>query len=120
MVATSETIGKIYESAFRVPKKRIICLGQPRNDVFYENSLKSASEFNIPLVIIDKEYYFKKALHESSVIGDNIKNRIYELYMSSSPLDREKLFCLVMRGETDFSNMQQTNAEDPKECKYSQ
>ena len=40
VVATSETIGKIYESAFRVPKKRIICLGQPRNDVFYENSLK--------------------------------------------------------------------------------
>lgn len=37
VVATSGTIAKIYESAFRVPKERILCLGQPRNDVFYEN-----------------------------------------------------------------------------------
>lgn len=39
VVATSETIAKIYESAFRVPKERVICLGQPRNDVFFDEEL---------------------------------------------------------------------------------
>ena len=31
----------------------------------YEDSLKAASEFDIPLIIIDKEYYFRKAVNES-------------------------------------------------------
>ena len=39
VVATSGTIAKIYESAFRVPKERILCLGQPRNDVFFDEEL---------------------------------------------------------------------------------
>ena len=33
VVATSDTIANIYESAFRRPKEYIVCLGQPRNDV---------------------------------------------------------------------------------------
>lgn len=36
VVATSETIANIYESAFRKPKEQILCLGQPRNDVFFK------------------------------------------------------------------------------------
>lgn len=36
VVATSETIATIYESAFRRPRKNILCLGQPRNDIFFE------------------------------------------------------------------------------------
>lgn len=44
VVATGQTIAKIYESAFRVPAGRIICLGQPRNDVFFDTDLmKKAS-----------------------------------------------------------------------------
>lgn len=39
VVATSPTIAQIYESAFRVPANRVICLGQPRNDVFFDGSL---------------------------------------------------------------------------------
>ena len=39
VVATSQTIAKIYESAFRVSANRVICLGQPRNDVFFDTSL---------------------------------------------------------------------------------
>lgn len=35
VVSTSETISKIYESAFRVKKNQIIQLGQPRNDYFF-------------------------------------------------------------------------------------
>lgn len=36
VVATSETIARIYESAFRRPKEQILRLGQPRNDVFFK------------------------------------------------------------------------------------
>lgn len=39
VVATSPAIAKIYESAFRVPASRVICLGQPRNDVFFDRNL---------------------------------------------------------------------------------
>lgn len=39
VVATSPAIAKIYESAFRVPASRVICLGQPRNDVFFDREL---------------------------------------------------------------------------------
>lgn len=35
-VATSETFVPIYQSAFRRKKEQIICLGQPRNDIFFE------------------------------------------------------------------------------------
>lgn len=35
VVSTSEKISKIYESAFRVGKKQILELGQPRNDYFF-------------------------------------------------------------------------------------
>lgn len=36
VVATSTTIAKIYESAFRRPSQYILCLGQPRNDVLFK------------------------------------------------------------------------------------
>lgn len=41
VVATSKTIAKIYQSAFRRPKEQILCLGQPRNDVFFANAFST-------------------------------------------------------------------------------
>ena len=35
IISTSETISKIYQSAFNLDKKHILQLGQPRNDYFY-------------------------------------------------------------------------------------
>ena len=43
IVSTSDTFTDIYTHAFRVPKDRIIQLGQPRNDYFYSD------EFGIEL-----------------------------------------------------------------------
>ena len=37
-VAPSEMFVPIYESAFRRKKEQIICLGQPRSDIFFEDS----------------------------------------------------------------------------------
>jgi CDP-glycerol glycerophosphotransferase len=36
VVATSEDYAKIYQSAFRRPASQIITMGQPRNDLFYD------------------------------------------------------------------------------------
>lgn len=38
VVATSKTIAEIYQGAFRRPKEQILCLGQPRNDIFFTNT----------------------------------------------------------------------------------
>ena len=35
-VATSETFVEIYKSAFRCDKEHVLCLGQPRSDIFFE------------------------------------------------------------------------------------
>lgn len=35
-VATSETFVEIYQSAFRRKREQILCLGQPRSDIFFE------------------------------------------------------------------------------------
>ncbi len=40
VVATSGTMAKIYQSAFRRPAEKVLCLGQPRNDVFFRGSRK--------------------------------------------------------------------------------
>ena len=40
VVATSDFYAPIYESAFRRLKSHIITLGQPRNDIFYDQSGK--------------------------------------------------------------------------------
>lgn len=43
-VATSEAFVPIYQSAFRRPKKQILCIGQPRCDIFFQNE-NTASYF---------------------------------------------------------------------------
>ena len=40
VVATSDFYAPIYESAFRRSKRHVITLGQPRNDIFYDQSGK--------------------------------------------------------------------------------
>lgn len=35
-VATSPLFSKIYQSAFRVRKEQVLCLGQPRSDIFFQ------------------------------------------------------------------------------------
>ncbi len=35
-VATSQVFTEIYQSAFRVRKEQVLCLGQPRSDIFFQ------------------------------------------------------------------------------------
>ena len=62
----------------------------------YEDSLKAASEFDIPLIIIDKEYYFRKAVNESLYYNEETKKQIIEKYLTSDDYDKKNLFNRVV------------------------
>ncbi|MBN1060031.1 CDP-glycerol glycerophosphotransferase family protein [Clostridium botulinum] len=40
VLSSSSTITQIYTSAFKIKKERILELGQPRNDVYFDNSIE--------------------------------------------------------------------------------
>lgn len=54
VIATSKKIKEIYISAFRLEDERILNLGQPRNDVFFNNDIE---DINFP-----KEFKNKKVI----------------------------------------------------------
>lgn len=59
---------------------------------YFEDCLKASSEFDIPLVIIDKIYYFNKILAESEAYDDEAKKRILDFYMQTSFDKKRQLF----------------------------
>ena len=64
----------------------------------YEECLKASSEFNIPLVVLDREYYFKKMLISSSDYEDEIKPIILDIYSSSSEEKKKELYNKISSG----------------------
>lgn len=54
VVSTSNKISEIYGSAFRIEKDKILQIGQPRNDVFFNNNIE---DYSFP-----KEYKDKKVI----------------------------------------------------------
>ena len=69
----------------------------------YEECLKASSEFDIPLVVIDREYYFKRMLADSSNYSDEIKPRILNLFLSINESKKQELYGLIPKGD-DVSN----------------
>ena len=65
---------------------------------YYEDCLKASSEFDIPLVVVDKTYYFNKILHESVLYDEEIMSRILDIYSKSDDNKKKKLFNLVAKG----------------------
>jgi hypothetical protein len=70
----------------------------------YEECLKASSEFNIPLVVIDREYYFKRMLADSSNYSDEMKPRILNLFLNINESKKQKLYGLIQKGD-DVSNL---------------
>ncbi len=62
----------------------------------YDESMKAASDFGIPLVVIDKSYYFRKLISESVIYTDEIKAKLIELYDKSSINARRVLWKQVV------------------------
>lgn len=65
---------------------------------YYEECLKAASDFDIPLIIIDKTYYFKRLL-DISTYDENTKNSILNFYFKAKPYERKKIFNMVAKAK---------------------
>ena len=66
---------------------------------YYEDCLKASSEFNIPLVVVDKSYYFNKILSESTSYDDTTKSSISELYLQANESAKREIFNMVVKGK---------------------
>ena len=78
---------------------------------YFEDCLKASSEFEIPLVIIDKSYYFNKILKETTTFDDETKKSISEFYSKADESKKKKMFNIVAQGE-DVSEVMQNKESD--------
>ena len=62
---------------------------------YYEDCLKASSEFEIPLVIVDKSYYFNRLLAVSELYDDETKNSILAFYLKSDENTKKEIFNMV-------------------------
>lgn len=65
---------------------------------YFEDCLKASSEFDIPLVVIDKTYYFNKILAESVDYDAKIKRRISEFYSQTNEIKKKQMFNMIASG----------------------
>ncbi len=65
---------------------------------YYEDCLKAASDFDIPLVIIDRAYYFNKMLNESNKYDEKIASKAAEFYKEGTDGKKKDLFNAVAKG----------------------
>ena len=94
---------KYKENISQIAKDRGILLNDMANifvDLimkakYYEDCLKASSEFDIPLVIIDKTYYFNKILFESDLYDEETRKEISDYYSQAGTLKKKELFNLV-------------------------
>lgn len=65
---------------------------------YYEDCLKASSEFDIPLVIIDKTYYFNKLLFDSGLYDDETLKSISNFYSKANESKKKQMFNMVAKG----------------------
>lgn len=65
---------------------------------YFEDCLKASSEFDIPLVVVDKTYYFNKMLTESVVYDDETMGSISDFYAQAGESKKKQMFNMVARG----------------------
>lgn len=73
---------------------------------YYEDCLKASSEFDIPLVVIDKTYYFNKILAESVGYDDETMSSILDFYSQANQSDKKRMFNMVSSGQDVTQIMQ--------------
>ena len=74
---------------------------------YFEDCLKASSEFDIPLVIVDKTYYFNKILSESLMYDNKDMNNVSEFYSQADELRKKQMFNMVAQG-ADVKQLMQT------------
>ncbi len=78
---------------------------------YFEDCLKASSEFDIPLVIVDKTYYFNKMLADSGKYTTEEMLKISEFYKKADEYKKKELYNLVAQGKdiTSIMNPKPTN-----------
>ena len=65
---------------------------------YFEDCLKASSEFDIPLVVVDKTYYFNKMLSESVMYDDETMSSVSEFYSQADESKKKQMFNMVAKG----------------------
>ena len=65
---------------------------------YFEDCLKASSEFDVPLVVVDKTYYFNKMLSETASYDNETMNSISQFYSQSDESTKRKMFNMVATG----------------------
>lgn len=77
---------------------------------YFEDCLKASSEFDIPLVVIDKTYYFNKILIDSNNYDEETIKSISDFYSHADDYTKAKLFNAVSK-ESDINQVMKQNEE---------
>lgn len=65
---------------------------------YFEDCLKASSEFDVPLVVVDKTYYFNKMLSETASYDSETMSSISQFYSQADELTKRKMFNMVATG----------------------
>lgn len=71
---------------------------------YFEDCLKASSEFDIPLAVVDKAYYFNKILSESNEYDDETKKFISTFYSKANGSIKRQVYNKVATGR-DISSL---------------
>lgn len=66
---------------------------------YYEDCLKASSEFDIPLVVVDKKYYFQKIMYDSGIYSPEVMEEVSAIYNKSDERQKTKIFNMVATGK---------------------
>lgn len=69
------------------------------NAISYEECLRSATEFNVPLVIIDQENTFRRILANKTQYDEKMKATIFNYYVSSPTSKKNEIWSAVCLDE---------------------
>ena len=74
---------------------------------YYEDCLKAATEFDIPLVVVDRTYYFNKLLYESLMYDEETMKIISEYYSKTTDSQKKQMFNMVAKQQDITSLLEQ-------------
>lgn len=78
---------------------------------YFEDCLKAASEFDIPLVLVDKKYYFNKILVDSNIYDEETIKKITETYKNADEYKKQNMYDAVSKGR-DVTRLLQNKKQD--------
>lgn len=65
---------------------------------YFEDCLKASSEFDVPLVIVDRSYYFNKMLSGVAMYDDETMSVISNFYSQADESKKKQIFNMVAKG----------------------